>query len=85
MRPGMSQHSTWDPALTEMELSYPQAYLEGPILGSAWVQNSGTELNTVLIVASTGSERPACTISADRHWGNVQLQLGVLEKGIAAF
>ena len=39
----------------------------------------------VLMLASTDSEGLASTISADRLWGDVQLQLGVPEKGIAAF
>lgn len=39
----------------------------------------------VLMLASTGSEGLASTISADRLWGNVQLQLGIPEKGMTAF
>lgn len=85
MRHQMLQHHYCNPALTETELSCPQECLGGHIIGSGWTQNSGMELNAVLILASTGSEGPACTISADRRWGNVQLQLGVLEKGMAAF
>lgn len=64
---------------------FPGVSRRGHILGKGWVESGGIELSMVLMLASTGSERLASTISVDRLWGDVQLQLGVPEKGIAAF
>lgn len=73
-----------------MELSpsralFPGVVRRGHILGSGWDESNGIELSMVLIPASTGSKGSASTISADRLWGDMQLQLGVPEKGMAAF